>query len=335
MSEHNEMELIGTALQQFDRVAAGLALLEKNYKGMLYEVDTSMGMEHAKAARAAIREPRYEVERLRKSAKAPILALGKRLDAEATRISNALLTLETPIDEQIKSEESRKEQEKAAKAAAEAERIAAIQRRIENIRSWPVTAAGKSSVIVQQILDTARESKPDESFQEFLESALTAWTTSGHALAGILAERVAHEAEQERIKAERIELDRLRAEAAERNRIAAAEQAKAAALQAEEMRKERELARAEQLKRQAELDAQAEEQRKENAAQAARMASERAELERQQEELRKASEPKPKRKAVQNPGRDAIVQALADHYSVDATVVRRWLKEIDWEAEAA
>lgn len=335
MTENNEMELIGTALQHFDRVSAGLALLEKNYKGMLYDVDTTMGMEHAKAARAAIREPRYEVERLRKSAKAPILALGKRLDLEATRISNALLTLETPIDEQIKSEENRKEQEKLAKIAAEAKRVADIQSRIDGIREWPAHAVGKHSSLVKQMLQTATDYRI-EGFEELTGSATSALESSQAALSGILGERVWHEAEQERIKAERVELDKLRAEQAERAKAQAAEQAKAAAVQAEEVRKERETARAEAAQRQAELDRQAEEQRKAHAVETARIAAERAELERQQAEMRKASEPKPKpRKAVHNPGRVAIVQVLAEHYSVEVAVSRRWLKEIDWEQEVA
>lgn len=346
MTENNEMELIGTALQNFDRVSAGLALLEKNYKGMLYDVESPMGMEHAKAARAAIREPRYEVERVRKSAKAPILALGKRLEAEATRITNALLTLETPIDEQIKSEEDRKKQEKLAKAAAEAKRIQEIQARIEGIRAWPVKAAGKPSSLVQQMTQTATDYRL-EGFEEFTDTAAGALDSSRAALAGILAERLSHEAEQERIKAERVELDNLRAAQAERTRIEAAEQAKAAAAakalhdaearaQAETLRLEREENARVAAVRKAELDRQAAEQREAHDAEAARIAADRAELERQQAELRKASEPKPKsRKPVQNPGRAAIVQVLADHYAVDDAVPRRWLKEIDWEQEVA
>lgn len=339
MSENNEMELIGTALQNFDRVSAGLALLEKNFKGMLYDVETAMGMEHAKAARAAIREPRYEVERLRKSAKAPLLALGKRLDAEATRITTALLTLEAPIQEQIKGEEDRLEREKLAREAAEAQRVADIYTRIEGIRGWPVQASGKHSSLVQQMMQTAVDYRI-EGFAEFTDTASAVLESSRAALSGILNERVTHEAEQERIKADRIELEKLRAEQAEHAKVAATEQAKVAAdakrLQDVELRKEREENARIAAVRQAELDRQAEEQRKANAVEAGRIAAERAELERQQEMLRKASEPKPKpRKAVQNPGRDAIVQVLAEHYSVDTGVTRRWLKEIDWEQEAA
>lgn len=333
----NEMELIGTALANFDRVAAGLALLEKNFKGVLYEVDTTLGMAHAKAARSQIREPRYEVERLRKDAKAPLLSLGKRLDAEATRITNALLTLENPIHEQIKGEEDRIEQEKIARANAEAARVANIQRLIDGIRNWPVNAAGKhSSLVNQQVHDAVLYTIDPAVFQEKTDEAKTVLESSRAALSGILTERRGHEAEQERIKAERIELEKLRAEQAERDRVARETQAAETARQNEILRKERAENERIARERQADLDAQAEAQRKTKAAEDARIASERAELERQQEAMRKANEPKPKaKKAIQNPGRDAIATVLAEHYSVDAKVARQWLREIDWEQEAA
>lgn len=333
---NNEMELIGTALANFDRVAAGLALLEKNFKGVLYEVDTPLGMAHAKAARAQIREPRYEVERLRKDAKAPILALGKRLDAEATRITNALLTLENPIDEQIKAEEARIAQEKIDRANAEAARVANIQRLIDGIRNWPVNAAGKHSSLVHQQVNAANDYVIDPAvFEEKTDEARAVLESSQAALIGIHAERLAHEAEQDRIKAERIELDKLRAEQVERDRIAREALAVENARQAEILRKERAENDRIASERQEELNRQAETQRQAQAAEAGRIAAERAALEREQELLRKANEPKPKAKGIKNPGREAIIERLADGFCVEKAIARRWLREIDWEQEAA
>jgi cation transport ATPase len=80
-------------------------------------------MEAAKAARAEIREPRFAVEKVRKAAKAPLLAIGRRIDAEAVRITEAILAIEEPIDGQIKAEEARKVAEREAKRAAEVERL--------------------------------------------------------------------------------------------------------------------------------------------------------------------------------------------------------------------
>lgn len=330
MSDNTEIELIGTALQNFDRVAAGLALLEKNYKGVLYEVETSLGLAHAKAARAAIREPRYEVERLRKDAKAPILALGKRLDAEATRITNALLTLEEPIHQQIKSEEDRIEQEKLAKAAAEAARVAQIHSLIDGIRAWPANAVGKPSLMVSQMLNDASNYRIEESvFQERTEEAKGVLLISVTALNGVRSERIAHEAEQERIKAERIELDKLRAEQAERDRLAREVQAVENARQTEILRQERAENDRIARERQAEFDRQAQEQRTAQAAEQARMAAERAELERQQEAIRKANEPPKPSKRI--PTRGEILDVLAKHYNVQVLTIEKWMAMIDWE----
>lgn len=225
MIENNdEMVLINTALQSFDRVAAGLALLEKNYKGVLYEVDTPLGMAHAKAARKAIRDPRYELERIRKEAKAPLLALGKRLDSEATRITNVLLELENPIHEQIQFEQDRIEKEKLAEAAAEAARVDAINKRIEELRNWPVRATGKHSSEVDQMLQTATDYVVTATdFAERTPEAKSALMASISALQGIHQAALNQEAEAERIRLGMLELAQMKAQAAERERVAQAD----------------------------------------------------------------------------------------------------------------
>lgn len=211
-SNNPEIELISTALVNFDRVSAGLALLTKNYQGVLYEVDTTMGMAHAKAARKAIRDPRYEVERVRKGAKAPLIALGKRLDAEATRITNALLTLETPIQEQIEAEETRKEAEKQAAADAEVDRIAKIQARIDEIRGLVTELVGFPPDLISESIEETAAIVIDDSFAEFKAIAMDARDATLSKLSRMRDAAIAQEAEAERVKAERAELKRLRAE---------------------------------------------------------------------------------------------------------------------------
>lgn len=211
-SNNTEIELISTALVNFDRVSAGLALLTKNYQGVLYEVDTTMGMAHAKAARKAIRDPRYEVERVRKGAKAPLLALGKRLDAEATRITNALLTLENPIVEQIEAEEARKEAEKQAATDAEVARIAKIQARIDEIRGLVLELVGFPPDLISESIDETAAILIDDSFAEFKQIASDAREATLSKLLKMRDAAIAQEAEADRVKAERAELKRLRAE---------------------------------------------------------------------------------------------------------------------------
>lgn len=330
MSDNTEMALISTALENFDRVAVGLALLEKNYKGVLYEVDTPMGMAHAKAARKAIRDPRYELERIRKEAKAPLLGLGKRLDSEAARITTTLLELENPIHEQIKYEEDRIEKEKLAAAAAEKARADAIQARIDSIRKWPVDATGKTSGEIDNLLQIATDyTITDTDFAERGEEAKGVLMASISALQGIYQARLNQEAEAERIRVGMLELAKLKAEAAERDRLAAEERAvqeksdqakrdAETAAQAEANRLERERiateeAEAKKLRdaetarqnasiaaerkrladEQAETDRRNEVERRRQAEEAGRITAAREALERDQASARKAAEPKP------------------------------------------
>ena len=162
-----DIETVTTALADFDRVAAGLAALTKNYAGVLYDVQTTSGMEAAKLARATVRKPRYEIETIRKGAKAPLLAIGKRLDSEAARITVELMKLEDPIDAQIKAEEGRKEREKAERAAAETARVQGIHARIDALRSLPVKAANRTpeqiaTLIAEAVAHDAVEAGLDE-----------------------------------------------------------------------------------------------------------------------------------------------------------------------------
>jgi hypothetical protein len=305
-SSNNEMELISTALVNFDRVSAGLAALERNYKGVLYDVDTSLGMDHAKAARAAIREPRYEVERVRKGAKAPLLALGKRLDAEATRITNALMTLELPIDEQIKSEEKRKDDEKQAKAAAEAKRVADIQTRIDQIRNYALGVAGYPPALIDQEIDELQGIVIDATFAEFEQVAADAKGAALSKLAELRAGAIKQEEEQARIKAERAELAKLRAE--------------------QDARAKEQRAQLEQQERTAKAIRDAEDQR---------LARERADLESREKEWARQNTaptlaPEPVKQGV--PSRRQILAALSLAFNTDENTALRWMKMIDWEA---
>jgi len=350
---------VQTAVAEFDKVAAGISVLKDRFAGIVYEVQTSKGMEAAKAARAAVREPRYEVERVRKLAKAPIVALGKQIDDRAKAITAELLSIEEPIDQQIKNEEERKEREKQAKIEAELKRIAEIDARIDTIRNWPAQYTGKSSALVEQQLRVATDYVIDESFAEKTDTARAVLETTRAALTGLLAERKAHEAEQERIKQERAELEALRKQQAERDRIEreriAAEEKAAkelrdaeAAKQAEELRKLREeharMQREAEEKLAAERKAQQEENERIAAAQEAearRLAAERAEIERQQRAAREQREAEERLRAeqarianIQRPSDDEMIAVLAKHYNVPTKKVIEWLASYDQRAAA-
>jgi hypothetical protein len=296
------LEQVQGVLTEFSRVEAGLAALRERHGNTVYEVTTTAGMDAAKAARAEIREPRFAVEKVRKAAKAPLLELGRRIDAEAIRITEAILAIEEPIDDQIKAEEARKAAEKEAKRAAEVERLrleAAAKLKAEEDR----LATERAEIVRQQ--------------------------------AAVAAERAKAEAEA---AAERKKID---AEAAAARRKAEADMAKAEAQMAAERAKlaaERaradEQAAAERARIKAERDAveaAAANLAREQAAEADRVAKVRAEEERrQQAEAAKPADDQgnelPAKALFLIPPYFQLVVAVADVFSVPHEVADGWIK---------
>lgn len=344
-----ELANVQTAVAEFDRVAAGLAALKEQYGGIVYEVHTSKGMEAAKAARAAIREPRYEIERIRKNAKAPIIALGKRLDSEAARITAELDKLESPVDEVIKREEDRKEAEKQAKIEAERQRFTDLQERVAELRGNTMLSASSAPELIAEHIADLERITVDDSFQEFRKQAEDAKVAGLARLKDLYAAAMAHAAEQSRIKAEREELAKLRAEQAARDaesraRIAEEERQAKVARDAEliEQRRLQTIADAEiKAKRQAE-QAELQAQRKAQEAEAERLAKERAEIQRQQEEDRRKRDPEERElkerqriASIQKPSDAELFSVIAAHYRVPVAKVIEWLGAIDLARIAA
>jgi len=332
-----ELETVSKALTDINAVSTGIAELQKQYGGVVYEVATTAGMDEAKAARLAIRNPRYEVERIRKAAKAPILALGKKLDAEASRIETELLKIETPIDQQIKAEEARKEAERQAKIDAELKRVADLQERIAELRGNQMLSVTSGSALIAEHIHDLEKIVVDGSFEEFIQQADDAKVAGLARLRQLHAAALQHEAEQARIKAEREELARLReAQAARDAEAQAARDAETARHQAQLKRQRDEqetLAKAERQRIAAE-EAAAKKIRDEEEA---RLAAERAELARQQEELRKAQDPPAITRrgvAVKTPTATEIVNVLAKYYKAHPDTILDWLKRIDFSLAA-
>ena len=205
-----------TAIVEYHPTAAALARLRQKYAAP-FAVTTAPGLAAAKAARAEIRGLRGALEKTRAELKAPLLAHGQLIDAEAKRINTALLAIEEPIDAAIKEEEKRKTEEKAARERAEAARAAALQAQIDAIRRRALDAASRDAAAIRAALEDARAVEPDpDAFAERWPDAMRAIAEVRLALETLLAEREAREAreaeEAARLKAEREELARQQVE---------------------------------------------------------------------------------------------------------------------------
>jgi DNA repair exonuclease SbcCD ATPase subunit len=221
-----------------------------------YDITTGAGMTVAKALRAAFRDIRTSAENVRKERKAPIIQIGKLIDAKYKELEAEIEPLELKYDREIKAEEQRKEDEKQRKLAEERARVEAIENRIANIRGAASRLAGAGSDAIKAELNTWTLLRLEPAdYQEYLEDALTAVNTTIDQLTSLLATAEAREAEARRVAAEREELARLRAEQEAREkaeREAAAERERLARAEAQRVEAERRAA----AEREAELQRQ-------------------------------------------------------------------------------
>lgn len=245
---NSEIQRMQSAIAELDRVAASLPDIEARFpKDVVYEITTVKGMKAALEHRAAWRDPRITVEKARKMAKAPILTLGKRIDARASNLTELLLLGEAPIDALIKTEEARKEEERQRKVNEELGRVMKIQEALAEIGEDVRIACGKTSANIKALLDTMAATQPDQLvFQEMIGSAKEAWTAAIAKLdTAYKAKLWDEEQEAERQRAEAERKRRQEAEDAERARISAEQTAEALRLKGlaeEQARREREFA---------------------------------------------------------------------------------------------
>lgn len=242
---------VQSQLTEFDRVAAGLAAIEERYPlDAVYDVSTTKGLDAAKEHRAAYRDPRIAVEKARKSAKAPLIELGKNIETRAAWITARLVAGEEPVHAQIKAEEARREQEKQDRINAEAGRVLAIQEALAGIGQDVLAACGKTSADIRALIERMSATHPDPAiFQEMIDQARIAWSTGVAKLEMTLKAKLWDEAETKRIADERAAEAARRVEEEGRLARVAAEQAEAAKLLAQQRAQlERERAELEALR---------------------------------------------------------------------------------------
>lgn len=226
----NSVSQIQGALAELDKIAETLPELAAKFPAdLVFDVSTTKGMAEAVAHRAAWREPRIAVEKYRKTAKSPVLTLGKAIDARAAWLTERLEAGELPVHEQIKAEEARKAQEKADREAKEFGRVLAIQEALGEI-AMTAMVGGKPSAEIAARLDAMKAMVLDPLvYQEMMPQAQEARLAAIAKLEPALkaaqwdeaeAARRAAEAEQLRIKREAEDAERIRV--AEQQRIEAA-----------------------------------------------------------------------------------------------------------------
>lgn len=213
----------GKALVKLTRTEAGLQALRVDLAGKRYDLKTVKGNDEARADRQRCVKLRTSLEAKRKAMKAPALEFGKLIDAEAKRITDAIVALEEPIDAAIKADEKRREEERAERERIEAERIAGLRGQVDAIMGQWVERCNEPDMTSERI-GKGIEALGAVQMPADLADVADYWSAQQSITTGrmvTLREELARREESARLAAERAELDRQRAEQeAERNRIA-------------------------------------------------------------------------------------------------------------------
>ena len=148
-----------TSIAEYSKTEAVLSDLATRYKDARYDVAKREGMAMAIKARAEIRGWRVGLEKTRVEIKAPALKRTQEIDSEARRITAVLAALEDPIDAQIKSEETRKENERLAVERAAQAKIEAEQQAIRDAEQKRMDAERAEIMRRQAELDQAEHDR--------------------------------------------------------------------------------------------------------------------------------------------------------------------------------
>ena len=199
----------------FEPFREKLARYKAEADAVTFDASTTAGMKTAVEWRAKFRdELRLPAEAARKERKAPILEIGRLLDARAKSLAQEIAPYEGRFDAAIQAEEEKRAALKRAKEEAERARLAEIQRRLAKLQTLPelyssTLAPEKLAEVIGQL-----EAGLTFDYQEFAEAAETARQIAITALRQShvealeriereTQERLAREAEQARLAAER------------------------------------------------------------------------------------------------------------------------------------
>lgn len=205
----------GTVIVEYTKTEAALADLRARYKGVAFDLTTTKGDKEARAARLELVTLRTSLEKKRKTFKIPAIEFGKKIDAEAQRITAEIEALEKPIDDQIRADEARREAEKEAKRQAEAARVQNHLAAIGKIRNWVTMAEGLPSERLAKGVGALEAMAFGDECEDHKPQYEAARNETLATLRKMHADTLAREEEAKRLEAQRQEQERVAAELAE------------------------------------------------------------------------------------------------------------------------
>lgn len=206
-------------LAQFREAEPTIQALADKYRDVAYAVATPKGMKEAVAARADLRDNgRLLLTRTETRIKGEVNDLKRTMADEVERLVGIVKPIEEHVDAQIKAEEKRKADEKAAREKAEADRVAQHRQNLEKLRAYADQAQGQPVEAIERAIAALEDLQFGEEWEEFAGAAALTRDSTVAALRAL--------AQTERT---RLENERLAHELAEAKAALAAATAQAAA----------------------------------------------------------------------------------------------------------
>jgi hypothetical protein len=297
-----------TIAEQADQALAFQATRERllvlaSESARITEITGPDGYKECHARRMVLKTTRVEIQKVAKDARDDAVKFQKAIIGKEKELIDLIEPEERRLQELQEAVDKEAQRKKDAEAAAERERVEAVNRRFQDMRAIPAGALNLDSNGIQALIDTTEEIDPGTFPQDMQAAAQYEKRLVVTALRAAMDARLQAEQEAEKVKAERAELERLRAEAdavrAEADRLAAAERERVAAeerKQEEEARRQREEQEAKERAERAERQRIEDEERATAAAQLRKdqeaAAAERARLEADKKAAAKAAKEK-------------------------------------------
>jgi hypothetical protein len=223
MSESKELSVVERAVKALSSVAN-----EKVLQDLVAQSATITAIKNADG-----RTQCHSAYMVLKNRRTAITAVGKESREDATKFSQAVIAEEKRLvaiteKEELRLKALRDDYDAEVEAArialvnAEAERVAAISRKINELRSLPVDFHNRSADEIKIALDDLESFEATEAeFAELVNEAHSVKIDTIEALKKLYATAVYRAEEAQKLADERAELARLRAEQEERDRVAA------------------------------------------------------------------------------------------------------------------
>lgn len=178
---------------EFKQTDAALAQLREKYS-VIPDANTTEGYEFVKAGCKELTGLRTAIENKRKEIKAPYIAAGQIIDAEAKRITAAIVELEDPLKAVKKEIDDREKRLKE-------ERLARLNEKINDIRANVVKARSLNSSGIASLISAVDAIDATQDFYELTYEAVTARAETLKEL-GEMYERQLGFEENERVRLE-------------------------------------------------------------------------------------------------------------------------------------